>query len=56
MAGPDMNFWQQRFEHGDTPWDRRATAPQLLTWLDAQALVPAAQRASRCPAAAAATK
>jgi SAM-dependent methyltransferase len=34
MAGPKPEFWQQRFIDGDTPWDREATAPQLLSWLD----------------------
>jgi SAM-dependent methyltransferase len=38
MAGPDLQFWEQRFAQGDTPWDRRETSPQLLTWLDAGAL------------------
>ena len=38
MAGPDRDFWQQRFERGDTPWDRGASSPQLDAWLAAGAL------------------
>lgn len=34
MAGPDRQFWQQRFEQGHTPWDRGEASPQLLDWLD----------------------
>lgn len=34
MAGPSVDFWQQRFESGQTPWDRGAAHPQLLRWLD----------------------
>ncbi|WIT12801.1 methyltransferase domain-containing protein [Paucibacter sediminis] len=33
MAGPTLEFWQQRFESGQTPWDRGAAHPQLLQWL-----------------------
>lgn len=33
MPGPDASFWQQRFERGDTPWDRGAPSPQLQAWL-----------------------
>jgi len=32
--GPDRAFWQQRFEERHTPWDRGATSPQLVAWLD----------------------
>lgn len=38
MAGPTLDFWQQRFEQGQTPWDRGAPHPQLQAWLDAGAL------------------
>lgn len=34
MAGPTPDFWQQRFEQGQTPWDRGDVHPQLQTWLD----------------------
>lgn len=34
MAGPDVNFWQQRIGEGNMPWDRKATSPRLLAWLD----------------------
>jgi len=40
MPGPDPAFWQQRFESGDTPWDRRGPSPRLIRWLDEGALKP----------------
>lgn len=40
MPGPDAAFWQQRFESGDTPWDRGAPSPQLLQWLQEGSLQP----------------
>jgi SAM-dependent methyltransferase len=33
MPGPDRDFWQQRFEQRQTPWDRGAPGPQLARWL-----------------------
>lgn len=33
MAGPTREFWQQRFEQRQTPWDRGAPGPQLLRWI-----------------------
>lgn len=33
MAGPDLTFWQGRFEAGDLPWDRGMPNPQLSRWL-----------------------
>jgi SAM-dependent methyltransferase len=33
MAGPNADFWQQRFRAADTPWDRGAPHPQLHAWL-----------------------
>ncbi len=38
MAGPTLDFWQQRFERGQTPWDRGAPHPQLQAWLTAGVL------------------
>lgn len=38
MAGPTQDFWQQRFEQRQTPWDRGAPGPQLLQWLREGAL------------------
>lgn len=35
MAGPTLDFWQQRFAASDLPWDRGAASPQLSAWLDA---------------------
>ncbi len=40
MAGPDVTFWQRKFEAGDTPWDRGGAGPQLVRWLDDAALAP----------------
>jgi SAM-dependent methyltransferase len=33
MAGPDRDFWQQRFAQRQTPWDRGAPGPWLERWL-----------------------
>jgi len=32
MTGPDRDFWQQRFERQQTPWDRGSASPQLARW------------------------
>ena len=40
MAGPTREFWQQRFQDGNTPWDRGKANPQLATWLESGALRP----------------
>lgn len=40
MHGPDAAFWQERFERGDTPWDRGGPSPQLLAWVDSGRLAP----------------
>ena len=40
MAGPDQDFWNQRFAEGHTPWDRGASSPQLRVWLRSGALKP----------------
>jgi methyl halide transferase len=40
MAGPTQDFWQQRFESGQTPWDRGAPSPQLGLWLEQGLLTP----------------
>lgn len=40
MTGPDIDFWQARFDTGQTPWDRGAPGPQLAVWLDAGQLAP----------------
>lgn len=40
MAGPGIDFWQERFEAGQTPWDRGAVNPQLLEWISAGTLAP----------------
>ena len=43
MAGPDVDFWEQRFARGDTPWDRGAPGPQLQKWID-DGVIAAGQR------------
>jgi SAM-dependent methyltransferase len=40
MAGPTTEFWQERFEKKETGWDRGATSPQLLAWLESGELKP----------------
>ena len=40
MSGPDIDFWQTRFDAGQTPWDRGGASPQLAAWLDAAQLAP----------------
>lgn len=40
MSGPDLAFWQQRFEVGQIPWDRGQPNPRLAAWLAAGALTP----------------
>lgn len=34
MAGPTIDFWQARFETGQTGWDRGAPHPRLRAWMD----------------------
>jgi SAM-dependent methyltransferase len=34
MHGPDLDFWQDRFEQQRTPWDRGAPGPHLQHWLN----------------------
>lgn len=33
MTGPDVAFWQQRFDDKQLPWDRGRSSPQLAAWL-----------------------
>ena len=40
MAGPTKEFWVERFQDGNTPWDRGEANPQLAAWLTAGALKP----------------
>jgi SAM-dependent methyltransferase len=40
MSGPDVAFWQQRFDAGQLPWDRGGTSPRLLAWLADGSLQP----------------
>jgi SAM-dependent methyltransferase len=40
MPGPTPSFWQERFESGQIPWDRRGPSPQLAAWLAAGVLRP----------------
>jgi SAM-dependent methyltransferase len=45
MPGPDPQFWQDRFERHNTPWDRGAASPQLERWLADGSLQAAAAHA-----------
>lgn len=40
MTNLNPNFWQERFETGQTGWDRGAASPQLQHWLDSSVLAP----------------
>lgn len=40
MTNLNPNFWQERFETGQTGWDRGAPSPQLLHWLVSGILTP----------------
>lgn len=40
MAGPTVGFWQEKFDAGQTLWDRGQPNPQLAAWLDAGVLAP----------------
>jgi SAM-dependent methyltransferase len=40
MAGPTVDFWQQRFEKQELAWDRGAASPQLAVWLADGTLAP----------------
>jgi SAM-dependent methyltransferase len=40
MTGPNQEFWQERFEKQQIGWDRGAPNPQLLTWLEKNAIHP----------------
>lgn len=40
MTNLNPNFWQERFETGQTGWDRGAASPQLRHWLDNGILRP----------------
>ncbi len=43
MAGPTVDFWQQRFERDELPWDRGAPSPQMQAWLADGTLAPGQQ-------------
>jgi len=40
MPGPTKEFWEERFQSGNTPWDRGASAPRLAAWLASGELEP----------------
>ncbi len=40
MPGPDLAFWQQRFDTGQLGWDRGGPSPQLTAWLADGTLPP----------------
>lgn len=35
MAGPNIDFWEERYRTRQMAWDRGAPSPQLAAWLDA---------------------
>jgi SAM-dependent methyltransferase len=43
MAGPTIDFWQERYRSGQTGWDRGGANAQLLAWLEAGILRPPAR-------------
>jgi SAM-dependent methyltransferase len=40
VSGPDPDFWQQRFERREAPWDRGGPGPQIAVWLSGGMLAP----------------
>ena len=38
MAGPDKDFWQERFATGEIPWDRGQANAQVARWIAEGAL------------------
>lgn len=40
MAGPTVDFWQERFASGSTPWDRGTGNPQLQHWIADGSIAP----------------
>jgi SAM-dependent methyltransferase len=40
MTGPTRDFWREKFQTSDTPWDRGEVQPQLVRWIDEDALKP----------------
>lgn len=39
-TAPTIEFWQERFEAANTPWDRGEPSPQLAAWLRDRTLRP----------------
>ncbi len=39
-SGPTRDFWREKFQARDTPWDRGEVHPQLRRWIDEGALKP----------------
>ena len=40
MPGPDLAFWQSKFDARTTPWDRGGINPQIETWVRSGQLRP----------------
>ncbi len=40
VPGPDVGFWQSRFDARETPWDRGGINPQIEHWVRSGALRP----------------
>jgi SAM-dependent methyltransferase len=43
MHGPNVEFWQERYRNRETGWDRGGASPQLLSWVEAEHLIPPAR-------------
>lgn len=43
MAGPTIDFWQERYRNQQTGWDRGGSNPQLHAWIAAGHLSPPAR-------------
>ena len=40
LSGPDVAFWQAKFDEGTIPWDRGGINPQIETWVRSGQLRP----------------
>ncbi|MGE0798395.1 MAG: methyltransferase domain-containing protein [Lautropia sp.] len=47
VPGPNVAFWQRRFESRATPWDRGAVNPQLEQWVRSGQLQPSSSAEAR---------
>ncbi len=40
MTGPTRDFWREKFQANDIPWDRGEVHPQLVHWVESGRLTP----------------